>query len=519
MTEAAPGALVGDRPGPTPPPSHPGQDADLGASSAGRRWRERGVTVAGCLTSGALLCLALPPWGWWPLAVAGLVLLDRLVADRPARSRFGRAMLAGLALYLPSLVWMEALTLPGYLIASTAYAAMLGAGVALAPPGRARWLVVPGTWTAIELVRWSWPFGGVPLSSLAIGQVAGPLAPVLRIGGAALLTLVTVALAMALAAALDRRWRWAGGIGGAVGAVLVVAVVVAPAGAEVGRAEVALVQGGGPQGTRKSSTSVIEVFERHLAATEGVRPPVDLVVWPEDVVDTDGPLTQDPWGQELAGLARALGAPLIVGAVEGESREHFRNAAVLIGDDGSFLERYDKVRRVPFGEYVPLRGLLEPIAGDSLPARDLALSDDRGRLDVPGPVGRAAVPISWEVFFGDRAREGVVDGAGIILNPTNGASFTGTIVQTQQVASSRMRAIENGRWVLQVAPTGFSAVVAPDGTVVERSAVSERRVIQREVGVREGTTVYTRWGNAPALALAALGITLGWLLHRRRHPA
>jgi apolipoprotein N-acyltransferase len=514
VTETVPGALVGDRPDPGPRTAHADVDTDRDAPEPGR-WRSRTATVAGCLAAGALLCLALPPWGWWPLAFAGLVLLDRLVADRPARSRFGRAMLAGLALYLPSLLWMEALTLPGYLIASTAYSAMLGAGLALAPPGRGRWLVVPGTWTAIELVRWSWPFGGVPLSSLAIGQVAGPLAPVLRVGGAGLLTLVTLAVAMALAAALDRRWRWAGGVGGAAAAVLALAMV-APSGAEVGRAEIALVQGGGPQGTRKSSTSVIEVYERHLAATEGVRPPVDLVLWPEDVVDTRGSLTEDPWGEELSDLARSLGAPLIVGAVEGESTEHFRNAAVLIDTDGSFLERYDKVRRVPFGEYVPLRGLLEPIAGDSLPARDLALSDDRGRLDVPGPVGRAAVPISWEVFFGDRAREGVVDGAGIILNPTNGASFSGTIVQTQQVASSRMRAIENGRWVLQVAPTGFSAVVAPDGTVVERSGVSERRVIQREVGVREGTTVYTRWGNAPALALATLGITLGWWLHRRR---
>jgi apolipoprotein N-acyltransferase len=513
VTETVPGAVVGHRPRPTPD-AVAGVDTDRHEPDRAR-WRSRATTAAGCLAAGALLCLALPPWGWWPLALGGLVLLDRLIADRPARSRFARTWLTGLALYLPSLVWMEALTLPGYLIASAAYAAMLGAAAALAPPGRGRWLALPGTWTAVELVRWSWPFGGVPLSSLAIGQVAGPLAPVLRVGGAALLTLVTVAAAMALAAAVARQPRWAAGL--AAGAVALVALAaVAPSGREVGSAEVALVQGGGPQGTRKTSTSVIEVFERHLAATEGVRPPVDLVLWPEDVVDTRGLLTEDPWGEELSALARSLGAPLVVGAVEGESTEHFRNAAVLLDADGDFVDRYDKVRRVPFGEYVPLRGLLEPIAGDSLPRRDLATSRDRGRLDVPEPVGRAAVPISWEVFFGDRAREGVVDGAGIILNPTNGASFSGTIVQTQQVASSRMRAIENGRWVAQVAPTGFSAVIDAQGRVLERSAVSEQRVIQRQVTIRDGHTVYTRWGNAPALALAALGIAAGWWLHRRR---
>jgi apolipoprotein N-acyltransferase len=126
-----------------------------------------------------------------------------------------------------------------------------------------------------------------------------------------------------------------------------------------------------------------------------------------------------------------------------------------------------------------------------------------------------AVPISWEIFFADRTREGVEDGARLVLNPTNGASFTGTIVQTQQVASSRMRAIETGRWVAQVAPTGFTAVVDEDGTVLERSAVSERRVIQREVGLRAGLTIYTRLGNLPALLLAALLVAAGWAVELR----
>jgi apolipoprotein N-acyltransferase len=103
-----------------------------------------------------------------------------------------------------------------------------------------------------------------------------------------------------------------------------------------------------------------------------------------------------------------------------------------------------------------------------------------------------------------------------VLNPTNGSSFTGTIVQTQQVASSRMRAIESGRWVLQVAPTGFSAIVDHTGEVLERTAVSERRVLQREVQLRQGLTIYTRLGNGPGLVLAGLCIAAGWAVERRR---
>jgi apolipoprotein N-acyltransferase len=161
---------------------------------------------------------------------------------------------------------------------------------------------------------------------------------------------------------------------------------------------------------------------------------------------------------------------------------------------------------------VPLRPLLDRVAGGALPDRDALIGEGPARLDVPGAVGRVAVPISWEIFFADRTREGVEDGAGLVLNPTNGASFTGTIVQTQQVAASRMRAIETGRWVAQVAPTGFSAVIDDRGRVLERTAVSEQRVIQRDVELRDGLTIYVRWGNGPALLAAVVLIAAGWLV-------
>jgi apolipoprotein N-acyltransferase len=476
--------------------------------------RERWKVAAACLGSGALLCLSLPPFGWWPLAAAGLVGLDRLIADQRAKVRFRRGWLVAMGCFVPTLVWMTALTAPGYVIACAAYSAMLGAGIAAAPPGRGRWLALAGTWTLAELVRWTWPFGGVPLGNLAVGQVAGPLAPVLRVGGALLLVLVAVLAGEAVAAAVRRAWWWAGGI--ALGVVVIVAAAtVAPQGHAVGHAEVALVQGGGKQGTRKTDTGVIDVFERHLAASEGVEPPLDLVVWPEDVIDTDGPFVDDPWADLVGALAEDLDAPMIVGTVEDAGPGRFRNSAVLVSEEGEVIDRYDKVHRVPFGEYVPFRPLLETVAGDALPDRDALIGELPAHLDVPDPVGRVATPISWEIFFPDRTREGVEDGARLVLNPTNGSSFTGTIVQTQQIASSRMRAIESGRWVGQVAPTGFSAVIDDRGNVLERTAVSEREVIQRDVELREGLTIYTRWGNGPALVLAFGLVVAGWLVQRR----
>jgi apolipoprotein N-acyltransferase len=198
--------------------------------------------------------------------------------------------------------------------------------------------------------------------------------------------------------------------------------------------------------------------------------------------------------------------------VEGLGDDHFLNAAVVYDAEGNQVDRYDKVKRVPFGEYVPLRGFLETVAG-GLPARDAVAGDDPAVLDTPA--GRFGVVISWEVFFDTRARDAIGNGGEVLLNPTNGSSYWLTQVQSQQVASSRLRAMETGRWVLQGAPTGFSAIVTPDGDVVDRTGVSEREVLHGTIGVRTGQTIATRVGDRPMLLLS-LGLIAGaWLISRR----
>jgi len=189
------------------------------------------------------------------------------------------------------------------------------------------------------------------------------------------------------------------------------------------------------------------------------------------------------------------------------------NAQYVVTPEGEVTDGYEKVRIVPFGEYVPLRGLLEALGAplddvpsDAVPGRDPAV------IELPDgtPLG---VMISWEVFFGDRGRA-AADGE-ILINPTNGASYTGTILQTQQVASSRLRAVETGRWVVQVSPTGFSAFVTSDGDVLQRTGVSERRVITAEVPRRAGTTWYTWLGDAPWIVLVLAVLALAVVADRR----
>ena len=187
---------------------------------------------------------------------------------------------------------------------------------------------------------------------------------------------------------------------------------------------------------------------------------------------------------------------------------HFLNAQVIVTPDGEVISRYDKVRRVPFGEFMPWRGFLEAIgAPTDLVPRDAVAGTGPAVLELPDGT-RLATVISWEVFFGGRVNEGVEAGGELVINPTNGSSYTWTVLQSQQVAASQSRAIEQHRWVVQVSPTGFSAFISPDGDVYQRTGVSEQRVLIRTIDLYSGRTWYSYIGNLPVVALMAVLLAL-----------
>ena len=471
-------------------------------------------TAGAAVGSGVLLAASVPPWGWWPLAFLGVAGLCRLLAGRGRRGRAAIGAVTAIGWFVPSVVWMIDFTPPGYVITILVFGSMLVAACVLTPPGRARWIALPGALVLMELLRWSWPFGGVPLSTLAMTQADAPLAQVVRFLGPLLVVALVALAGVIIDAAGQRAWRWVGGLT-VVFVVIAFAAPLTPNGEAIGSVDIAVVQGGGPQRTRAADTDEREVFERHLDASKLVEGPVDLVLWPENVINVEEPVTENPEGAELSDLARSLDAPLVVGAVEGDG-DAFHNSALVIEPDGTFSDRYEKVRRVPFGEFVPFRGLLDLFAGDALPARDAVAGTEPAVIDTPaGPMG---VVISWEVFFAPRARDAVRNGGEVLLNPTNGSSYWLTIVQSQQIASSRLRALETGRWTVQAAPTGFSAVVNPDGEVLERTGVSERAVLHTTVERRSGQTIATRVGDWPMFLIALALLTAGWLLQRRTSP-
>ena len=493
------------------------------------------------LLGGASIAFSMPPWGFWPLAFVGVILFETALDESPDRRRRAAVGLAfGAPWMLIGMAWMWYLTVPGYLLTCAMYAGLHALAAVVAPTGPWRTVGRPAAHTLVEVVRMSFPFGGVPLATLGISQAGGPLLGAARLGGVILLTWIVFQIGSALArpvadvvALLARRggnvaWRPLTLVALAAPVALIALAAIAPEGSDTGAEPltIAAVQGGGRQGTSALDVPSSRVTRAHLDATATIEPnrDLDLVVWPENGIDVDGrPFVGSDAQLAVAAEAARLGVPFSVGVtVDSEFSAYpvddsFVNAQVVITPEGEVTGSYEKVHIVPFGEYVPMRGLLEAlgapleqIASDATPGRDPAL------IELPDTT-RLGVMISWEVFFGDRGR--AADDGAILLNPTNGASYTGTILQTQQVASSKLRAVETGRWVVQVSPTGFSAFVSPDGDVFQRTGVSERKVITMDVPLREGTTWYSTLGDWPwiVMVVALLAVAL-WFGDRRREP-
>jgi apolipoprotein N-acyltransferase len=416
----------------------------------------------------------------------------------------------------------------------------MAAAAALVPVGR-RWGLVAGLPAALVVGDWArarFPAGGLPIGGLALGQAGGPLVAVARLGGTLLVTataaLVGVGLA-ALAAALLGRWRGGGRsrgpgpivrvwVSGVVALGLALALVVAgrlgPDGAGPGphpELRVALVQGGGQRGLSSVDVDPAQVFERQVAATQAIDQPVDLILWPEDVVHVEQPIDQTPEGAEISALAADQHATLVAGVVTDIGADHFTNTAVAWSPSGTIVDSYNKVHRVPFGEYIPARSLVRHVADLSLVPRDAIAGHGPGILSTPaGPLG---VVISYEVFFEDRARDAIRAGGEVLLVPTNASSYATSQIPTQEVAAAQLRAWETGRYTVQASPTGYSAMITPDGRVVDRSVLGSQQTIITTVERRQGRTIFVVLGNLPFLLLAVailLGARLRW---SRRTPS
>lgn len=457
----------------------------------------RWVRSATAIFAGICLAASIPPSVMWPAVFVGILLWDRLLATGSAKARFGWTFLVTTTWLHIAMLWMIDLTVPGYFIASTLYALYFAVAALFIPPnGRHRRLVMPAAVALAELARWSFPFGGVPLANLALSQADTPLGALARLAGPLLVILGVVVVGQALSAALDRQWTAV-----AAGLVMVALATISaglhPRATFFDDVRAAVVQGGGPTRTRASADQQPVVLARHVEATKLLTTEPELILWPENVVNPGAFLPIGVAASVVSQVAEDNNALLMAGwfygVNNGTATVNYQSA---VSPEGEEIDRYDKVRVVPFGEFVPLRSLIERFSGE-IPARDVI--PGTGPAVVDTPLGRIGVSISWEAFFETRSRDSVRNGALLLTNPTNGASYWLTQVHTQQVASNQLRAIETDRWLLMAGPTGMSAIIDADGNVLQRSGIGERVVLEETVQLLEGRTLSSIVGDWPVL--------------------
>ena len=276
---------------------------------------------------------------------------------------------------------------------------------------------------------------------------------------------------------------------------------------------VAAVQGNVSQDDKWDRTKRDAILTTYLRQTrEAAAAGAELIVWPEAA--TQFPLADDQRSQMIRSTARMTSTHLLVGTTEIESDEQTRyyNVAHMVGPSGETTGVYRKQHLVPFGEYVPLQEALFFVS----PLVEAVGSFSAGRSSqvLPFNNDRISAAICYEIIYPGLVRELVLAGAELLTTMTNDAWFGLTAAPHQHFQMARMRAIEQGRYLVRSANTGISGVVDPYGRVITQSALFEEAVLVNEARLLTGVTFYGRIGDVPAyLGLLVAAFGLAW---RRR---
>lgn len=480
-----------------------------GVAGPKRRWPGRLAAIV----AGAIPSLAFPEPGIWVLGFVGLVPLLVLLARAPSwREAAWRGWMGGMAYMaathawlipttglftIPAAMLLGALWIPWTLAAWASLRGALGARRLVAACA-----VVPAAFVFTECVR-SWDRLGGPWGVLGATQWQNhSVLAAASLGGVWLLSVALVAVNVGTAAAFmraTRRGARVAGLGVAIGATVVVGGLgfMRPPLETTSAFRVGGVQPGVVH-------DEAERFAAHetLTATLAGRG-LDLVVWAESSVGFD--LGASPeYEARLTALSRRVNAPILVNIDAGRpDTGEIAKAAVLVGS-GGVEARYDKMRLVPFGEYIPLRPLLGWIADVS----DAAASDRvaGARLVVMAVGGVDVGPlVCFESSFPDLARTLAAEGADVIVLQTATTTFQDTWAQAQHAALAAVRAVESGRPVIHAAVSGITAAFDGEGRRLLWMSADEVGAWEVAVPLTQVTTVYRRAGDwVPATAAIVL---------------
>ncbi|MFI9823486.1 apolipoprotein N-acyltransferase [Streptomyces sp. NPDC052013] len=479
--------------------------------------------------SGALPVLAFPAPALWWFAYVALVPWILLARSAPTGKRALRdGWWGGFGFMLAMHHWL----LPNLHVFTFVIAALLGALWAPwgwlvrrllggAPSGRAvvvALLVLPSGWLAIELVR-SWQGLGGPWGVLGASQ--WQVEPALRlasVGGTWLPSFLIVALNVALAVLVALRRARVPAVAGlvAVGVAASAVWVWSPRPGTDDHVEIAVVQPGVVSGA-DARFAREERLTRELAGRD-----VDLIVWGESSVGFDLAARPD-LARRLAALSRETGAEILVNVdARRFDRPGIYKSSVLVGPEGLTGDRYDKMRLVPFGEYIPARSLLGWATSVGKAAGEDRMRGTRQVVMDAGGGLRIGPMVCFETAFPDMSRNLAEDGADVLLAQSSTSTFQQSWAPEQHASLAALRAAETGRPMVHATLTGVSAVYGPSGQRIGPWLGTDASTTQvYDVPLAHGTTPYVRYGDWPLQA--ALLILAAWVVAeaalRLRRPA
>ncbi|HEY2043668.1 MAG TPA: apolipoprotein N-acyltransferase [Jatrophihabitans sp.] len=476
--------------------------------------------------SGVVGVFAFPPFGLWPLAILAVAGLSIAVNKQRSKHAALLGFVFGAGLFGPMLHWTATYVgaLPWLVLtfAMIWFTTLLAAALPVLQRQRFGPVFVAGGWVAEEALRDRVPFGGFPWGRWAFSQAESPLKWFATLGGAPLVTFVVALAGACLAAAVYRP----GVIRSSLRVTIAVLLVIS--GAALGvplkppasshTTTIAAIQGNVPDRGLEFNARRRQVLDNHVAETlklvadikAGRMPKPSLVLWPENASDID-PTTNPDAAQVIQQATDAVGVPILVGALlDGPGPNHVTNAGIVWMPSSSPNpgpgQRYVKRHPVPFGEYIPLRSIAEKVSSKvNLVGRDMVAGKGNGLLtQTPYPVGDV---ICFEVAYDGLVRSSVRAGAQLLVIQTNNATFGHSAETYQQLAMAQLRAVENRRTVVQVATSGKSAIIGPDGTIEQESgALFTSAVLTRTVALETSTTLATRTEAVTEWVLVALGL-------------
>lgn len=361
-----------------------------------------------------------------------------------------------------------------------------------------RWGVAayPLIYIALEELRNRFPFGGFGWVRIAYTQADAPFSKMAAIGGASALSALTVLIALILFYSFKRKFSLI--------TFLPFVLLLIPINlSTVGTSNVLMIQGNVPQLGLDFNSRAKAVFNNHFERTQmelARDPNVDFILWPENSVDVDPFLNSD-----VKAALDSIEKPLIIGAIMSKA-SNLLNTSILWG--GDLPPIYIKQHLTPFGEYIPLRSLASVIS----PYTERVTDFSPGQGQIFFTVKDAVIaPVICFELVDDELIHQAAKGSKLLAVQTNSATFGMSAESAQQLAMTRVRAIEHGRNIASVSTTGYSAIIDKSGSVVAQTDMGTAATVRAEVELIEGLTPRNKAGD-----WAVIGVLFGLLLIARR---